>query len=242
MTWRGRLISFFPALAFSLIGASTVAFIVGPSLATGAWVLFQLYGFPLLCFRLHQWLAPLEEGVSRISSASYSAWYGAHQLQLLYVTFPALEKVLRLFPGVFSFWLRLWGARIGKRVYWTPQVEIIDRNLLEVGDGVIFGQQVILCSHYVIPRRNSVALFVKTIRIGSGAFIGAGSRIGPGAIIKEGSFLPYGSTIYPNRVVHASSDGTHAPAQAQSPGLRTHLDGSGGLTAKASQGIGPPRR
>ena len=62
-----------------------------------------------------------------------------HQLQVLYSAFPAL----RLVPGLYSAWLRLWGSRVGRAVYWTPQVKITDRGLLKVGDGVVFGHRVV---------------------------------------------------------------------------------------------------
>lgn len=44
--------------------------------------------------------------------------------------------VYLLIPGIFSCWLRLWGAKVGRDVYWTTRLEIADRSLLEIGDRI----------------------------------------------------------------------------------------------------------
>lgn len=143
-----------------------------------------------LAYRLHQRLWPLHQGLSRLDRPVYSPWWGAHQIQLFYDAFPALEALLRLIPGAYSAWLRAWGSRIGRRVHWTPRVDITDRGLLEVGDDVIFGHLVGCYAHVVDRRGGRLMLYSKPIRIGAGAFIGAGSRLGPGARIEPGSYLP----------------------------------------------------
>ncbi len=163
--------------------------------------IFFLYGFPVLVYRLHQQIYPLKNGISYLQGENYSPWWGSHQLQLIYIAFPALETLLRLVPGLFSIWLRLWGAQIGKQVYWTPGLEIADRGLLTIGDNVVFGHQVGLYSHIVKPRRDNLMLYLKPITIGDDSFIGAGSYIGPGATITAGSFLAAGSELYPNKTI-----------------------------------------
>src|SRR6266851_3058498 len=64
---------------------------------------------------------------------------------------PLLELFLQLTPGAFSLWLRLWGSRIGRRVHWTPRVEIADRSMLAVGDDVVFGHKVECYAHAIKP-------------------------------------------------------------------------------------------
>ena len=136
-------------------------------------------------------LWPLAEGRSRIDAPGYSPWWGGHQCQVMYTAFPALEAALRLVPGVYSAWLRLWGSRVGRGVYWTPLVEITDRALLEVGDGVVFGHRVACYAHLdQAARATGSSLYVRRIRIGDGALLGAGSRLGPGAHIDAGVALP----------------------------------------------------
>ncbi len=58
-----------------------------------------------------------------------------------------MEEILRLIPGLYSFWLRAWGSRVGKLTYWAPQTVILDRGFLEIGDHVIFGAGVRINPH-----------------------------------------------------------------------------------------------
>ena len=150
--------------------------------------LFILYLIPPFVFRIHGFIFPQLKGRSIISDAKvYSPWWGGHQVQLLYIAFPAFEAALRLFPGFYSAWLRLWGAKVGRRVYWTPRVEILDRNLMDIGDEVVFGHRVVCVSHVIDQTSDgSLLLYVKPIQIGDGVFIGAGSSIGPGCVIEAG--------------------------------------------------------
>ena len=198
MTLLSKLLSFFPSLTLGLAMFSLVYGLWEHRLWSLILCVFFLYGFPVLLYRLHTHVYPLKKGISYLQGADYSPWWGSHQLQAIYIAFPALETVLRLIPGVFSAWLRLWGAQIGKRVYWTPALEIADRGLLTIGDGVVFGHRVGMYSHIVKPRRGNLMLYLKPIVIGDGSFIGAGSYIGPGATITAGSYLEAGSEIYPN--------------------------------------------
>ena len=57
----------------------------------------------------------------------------------------------RLVPGLYSLWLRIWGSRVGRLVYWSPGLEVLDRSLLDVGDQVVFGIGVRLNPHVLMP-------------------------------------------------------------------------------------------
>ncbi len=158
-----------------------------------------LYLMPPLIFRLHNALYPLKKGVVSLSEKRYSSWWGGHQIQLLFIAFPALETLLRLIPGAYSAWLRLWGSRIGKRVYWTPSVQLVDRSLMEVGDDVTFGHEVDLCAHVVTRKKDNVRLLVSGITIGSGCLIGARTRLGPGVVVHSNVDLPYNTEGWINQ-------------------------------------------
>ena len=201
MTLLSKLLSFFPALTLGLAALSFLYGIWNHSLWSLILCLFFLYGLPVLVYRLHSAVYPLKSGISYLQDSDYSPWWGSHQLQVIYIAFPLLETLLRLIPGVFSGWLRLWGAQIGKHVYWTPALEIADRGLLTIGNGVVFGHRVGMYSHIVKPRRENLMLYLKPITIGDNSFIGAGSYIGPGATIAADSYLEAGSEIYPNATV-----------------------------------------
>jgi acetyltransferase-like isoleucine patch superfamily enzyme len=90
--------------------------------------------------------------------------------------------VVRVFVGtlfrgspMWTWYLRLNGARIGRGVY-INSLSISDHNLLEFGDGVIIGEGVHLSGHTV------EAGCVKTgrVRLGRGVTVGLGSMIGIG--------------------------------------------------------------
>lgn len=190
MTPMARLMSAWPWLFGAVI------------LACGWWapwaVPLVVYLLPPLLHRLHQRLFPLREGAAALNEATYPAWWGSHQLQLPFIAFPALEAVLRVL-GLYSPWLRLWGAKIGRGVYWTPLVEITDRPLLEIGDDVIIGHKCGFYAHAILPSGNRLLLVTRRIRIGKGAFLGAGSGFGPGAVVTEGAYLPFRSEVYPGK-------------------------------------------
>lgn len=163
--------------------------------------LLTIYGLPVIAYRCHQHFFPIQEGITYINDKEVSHWWISSQLQSLYFTFPVLETVLRLIPGLFSFWLRFWGAKIGKGVYWTPQIAIADRGLIEIGDHVFFGNWVVLVPHAATPKKNQLRLYVKKIYIGDHAFIGGWSRLGPGVVLEKGSVTNANSDVYPNQKV-----------------------------------------
>jgi hypothetical protein len=162
-------------------------------------LLTVFYVLPLLTYWLHHLFYPLKEGVSYLQNRTYTPWWGTHQIQLIYIAFPALETILRLIPGLFSLWLRLWGAKVGKGVYWTTRLEIGDRSLLDIGDSVVFGHGIGIYSHVVKPKKDNLMLYLKRVKIGDRAFIGAGCRFGPGVEIAPGSYLPVATDLYPNQ-------------------------------------------
>jgi hypothetical protein len=190
MTLRARLFGLFPALWLLAVLACALLLVMLPSLSSLLLLAFMLYLLPVLCFRVHDAVWPLVEGRSRIDAPGYSPWWGGHQFQVMYSAFPALEAALRLVPGLYSAWLRLWGSRVGRGVYWTPLVEITDRSLLDVGDGAVFGNRAACYGHLIKRRGDAMILYVRRIRVGAGVLLGAGSRLGPGARIDDGVDLP----------------------------------------------------
>ncbi len=199
MTLLSLALSLFPLTHFLLFLGFVISAFLSSTILTFFLLLFTavffLYLFPLLVFRVHNYFFPLGEGMSDLSAKSYSSWWGGHQIQTLFLTFPCLEGALRLVPGVYSFWLRCWGSQIGRRIYWTPRVEIVDRSLLVIGDDVIFGHLCALCSHAVVPKNGRVRLVVRKITIGNCALIGAESRIGAGANVPGNEVVPYGKVL-----------------------------------------------
>ena len=147
MTLRARAFGLFPAAWLATVGTCACFALIEPGVASVVALLAALYLVPVTCFRAHNALWPLVEGRSRLDTPEYSPWWGGHQFEIVYSAFPALEAALRLVPGAYSAWLRLWGSRIGRRVHWTPRLDITDRSLLEVGDDVVFGHLVACYAH-----------------------------------------------------------------------------------------------
>jgi acetyltransferase-like isoleucine patch superfamily enzyme len=94
----------------------------------------------------------------------------------------ALAGVLFRGSPVWTAYLRLNGARIGRRVY-VNTLSISDHNLLELGDDVVIGADVHVSGHTV------EAGVVKTagVRLGHGVTIGIGTTIGIDVEIGAGS-------------------------------------------------------
>lgn len=201
MTVRGRILALFPALIVTLSIACVVEFARHPGPAALLALAFVLYLFPVLAFRLHDVVCPLREGDFRLDVKEYSPWFGAHQFQLIYIAFPPLEALLRIVPGLYSAWLRLWGSRVGRGVYWTPRVEVLDRSLLDIGHGVVFGHLSGTSGHIIKPTREGLVLQIARVRVGDGSFVGGAGYIGPGARVEAGALVRAGTYVMPFETV-----------------------------------------
>ncbi len=192
MTILGRLAAYFPLLHLAGIAWSAIRLIQRPDIITVIMFLSIVYLIPPLLFRLYCLRYPVSFGRWILNAPQRCDWWIAHQFQMTYAAVPIFESVMRLVPGFYSAWLRLWGSRIGKRIYWTPLVEIVDRHMLRVGDDVVFGHRVI-CTSHIITRKASgdVILILRPPNIGAGTLIGARARIGPGVRIPERAVVPY---------------------------------------------------
>jgi hypothetical protein len=204
VTLRARLVALFPATWAILVLAAIVGFAREPGWAWLLVLLALVYLLPLACFRAHNALWPITEGRSRLDTEQYSPWWGGHQFQVIYTAFPGLEAALRLVPGLYSAWLRLWGSHVGRRVHWTPRIDITDRSLMEVGDDVVFGHLVACYAHVVLRRRDAMVLYVRRIRIGHRALLGFACRLGPGVRIDDGVVLPNRTDVFIGRHIRSN--------------------------------------
>ncbi len=201
MSLMGRAMSLYPTLILSLASGAVFWFAYRPSPLQPVALILILYVLPPITLRIHELFFPLRDGLSKLSDPKYSHWWGAHQIQVIYTALPQLEAVLRLIPGVYSAWLRLWGSRVGRKVYWTPNIEITDRGMVRIGDRVVFGHKCKLLGHAIKPKGGSVILYLRAIEIGNDVFIGAGSRLGPGAVIADGAYLPVLTDVHINKEI-----------------------------------------
>jgi serine acetyltransferase len=125
-----------------------------------------------------------------------------------WVRYMAALHLVRLLAGlllrgtpVWTAYLRLSGARIGKGVF-VNTLGLSDYNLLDLGDDVVIGADVHIAGHTV------EAGVVKTapVRLGAGVTVGVGSVIEIGVTAGEGcqigalSFVPKHTALAPGAV------------------------------------------
>ena len=169
-----------------------------------------LFLVPPVVVRLATAWKPLSTGVVDPGSAAFLYWWFTAQWQVIFARLPALEEMLRMVPGLYSLWLRLWGARVGALVYWSPGVVILDRPLVRIGSRVIFGTAARLNPHALAPVASGTGapqappgsvmrLYLAPITIGDDALIGASSQLLPGCEVAAGEVTP------PFRTIHAFS-------------------------------------
>ena len=188
-----------PLLHFLLCLAPLVLWLTGTFAAHGLWLVpIALYLLPPLVVRATLLLARPREGRIAVTAPGFLVWWFTAQWQVLFVRLPATEELLRLIPGAYSMWLRLWGARIGSLVYWAPGVAILDRPFLHIGRRVVFGMGVRVNPHVIAPLpEGDVGLHLATIEIGDGALIGGYSLLLPGSSVPAGAVTRPFRTLRP---------------------------------------------
>jgi hypothetical protein len=183
-------LGFLPLLHLVAVAAAAAWAPGGPAGRLAA-ALVVLYLLPPLAARAGAWLMPLPSGEVGTDEHGFLAWWLSAQWQVVFSRVRLLEEALRLVPGLYSAWLRLWGSRVGSLVYWSPGVELLDRGLVEIGDRVVFGAGVRLAGHVLLPGAEGRArLLVGPVKIGREALVGAYSVLVPGAEVLEGSSSP----------------------------------------------------
>jgi hypothetical protein len=176
-----------------------------------AWLsLAVLFVAPPLVVRTMTAFRPLPDGRFDVNSGAFLAWWFSAQWQVIFNRLPFLEELLRLFPGLYSLWLRCWGARVGRLVYWSPGLVILDRPLLHVGDRVVFGAGVRVNAHVLLPQGKQegngdggggtvgrMTLAVARVRIGSDVMVGGYSLLLAGATVADGQVTAPLRTLAP---------------------------------------------
>jgi hypothetical protein len=179
------LLNFFPLM--HVLALAAILFAGAPGSARAAAAVAGLYLAPPALARLVRKLAAVPEGRIALDTPGFLGWWATAQFQMIFNRLPLLEEALRLVPGLYSNWLRLWGSRIGRLTFWAPGVAVLDRGYLDIGDDVVFGAGVRLNGHVLLRNPDgALELALGRIRIGDGASIGgyslltAGTEIGAG--------------------------------------------------------------
>lgn len=116
--------------------------------------------------------------------------------------------VVRILVGTFfrssplwTWYLRLNGARIGKGVY-INSMSISDHNMLDFGDGVVIGESVHLSGHTVeggVVKTGYVRLG-RGVTVGLGSIVGIGVDVGDRCQIGALSVVPKNSSLEPGGI------------------------------------------
>jgi hypothetical protein len=190
VAWNRRLVmlglNFIP-LVHSI---ATLLLLLLPSASLTARIggsLVFLYFVPPLLARMILSAAPIPQGRVTIGSKPFFVWWFVFQLQVVFCRLPALEESLRLIPGLYSQWLRLWGARIGRFTYWSAGTLITDRSFLEIGDNVVLGAGVRLNPHVLAKGKDgALELILARVVIVDRAMVGGYSLLTAGTEIVDG--------------------------------------------------------
>ncbi|MGD9126551.1 MAG: hypothetical protein PVH19_04155, partial [Planctomycetia bacterium] len=127
---------------------------------------------------------PIRREKIPLGSRDFFVWWFCLSLQVLFCRFPFLEELLRLIPSCYSFWLRLWGAKIGKLTYWSAGTQILDRQFLQIGDNVTFGAGVKLNPHvFLSDEQGRTFLMLAPVKIGDRVNVGGYSLLVAGTEI-----------------------------------------------------------
>ncbi len=141
---------------------------------------------PLVALPIRKFFA-VGEGRFAPDSREFLVWWTLFNLQVIFCRLPLLEEVLRIVPGLYSAWLRLWGARIGRLTYWAPGTVILDRSFVHIGDDVAFGAGVRLNPHVMaVNDSGEKELILASVTIGNGAVVGGYSLLTAGTEIADG--------------------------------------------------------
>jgi hypothetical protein len=160
--------------------------------------LTALYLLPPMAVALARPRATLKGSRFSVDSPEFLRWWYTAQWQVVFSRFPQLEELLRMVPGLYSSWLRLWGAKIGRIVYWSPGMSVLDRPFVEIGNRVVIGAGARLSPHLLARGQDEITeLILATIIIGDDAMIGGHSLLPAGVWVAAGEQTPGGRPIAP---------------------------------------------
>lgn len=191
------LCNLLPLVLLAVIGASAWVAAEGGG-GRAALFAVQLYLFPALVARtvLALFGRPVGRGLQQDSRA-FRVWWVLMQLQMPFNRLPWLEEMLRLVPGLYPAWLRLWGGDVHPLSFWAPGAKVIDRPLIEVGAGAVIGAEAMIASHLARIDNGRFLTDVATVRIGAGAVVGGRASIGPGCVVEAGETVTAGLHLAP---------------------------------------------
>jgi hypothetical protein len=196
----------------SIVLGVVLAILLNP---TGAqlivFTLCWIYLLPALICRALILMLGRPVGTVDHSSSVFLYWWFLTQLQMIYARLPFLEEILRFFPGLYSLWLKIWGAKVSLFVYWSPGVPIADRYHINIGNRAIIGGGCRIGAHLIaLDKERKQRLTLAPVTIDSGAMVGLHAAVGPGCHVYADEIVPAGKLLKP---FYSIKDGRiHRPA------------------------------
>lgn len=197
------IVGLIPAMQVMLMAGIVIRGLLLSSPSMIGLFLVVVYLLPPIMWRILSPLIPVRMGASYLGvhTESVNGWFVSYQIQQIYNALPFLEAILKLIPGFYSAWLRLWGARIGKKVNWTCQSKVVDRPFVHIGDRCLIGNEAYLSAHAIKKKDDRYLLYLKEVSIGSDVVLSLQSIVGPGAIIGNRAFIMARAAVHPNMKV-----------------------------------------
>jgi acetyltransferase-like isoleucine patch superfamily enzyme len=115
---------------------------------------------------------------------------------------------------IWSIYLRLNGARVGRRVF-INSLAVVDHNLLEFADDVIIGDGAHVAGHTI----EDGLLKTARVRLGQGVTIGVGSVVGIG--VDAGSGCRVGALSVVPKFTRLDAGATYVGAPVRKLGVET---------------------
>ena len=128
----------------------------------------------------------------------YRLWWVLTQFQVIFNRFPVLEETLRLVPGLYNFWLNIWGGKVHLFAYWSPGAVVMDRYHINIGKAAVIGGYSGITGHII--SRNDAGQYILTtapVILCEGAILGAGAALSPGVIVEKNEVIPAGTILAP---------------------------------------------
>jgi acetyltransferase-like isoleucine patch superfamily enzyme len=189
---------FFPIFQIGLICLGLFDLMNNPTWSMLILLILFIYMLPPICWRFIKWSFGDIPTISYVgkNSPTGNLWLISYKLQYLFNSFPFFENILKFFPELYSSWLRLWGSKIGKKINWAPESNLVDRTHLILGDRLLIGNKTYITSHVIKKKDNKYLLFFKPVEVQSDSVISFSCTLGPGLFLPEKSFVKAFSVEY----------------------------------------------
>jgi acetyltransferase-like isoleucine patch superfamily enzyme len=178
---------------------------------------YLLFAFTLMVLsaiwtRLAGWRTPADVTLE-ISSLDPRLLAWVRSMVMLHVVRVLAGSMFRASP-MWSLYLRLNGARLGRRVF-INSLAVTDHNLLEFGDDVIIGDGAHIAGHTI----EDGLLKTARVRLGGGVTIGVGSVVGIG--VDAGSGCRVGALSVVPKFTRLEAGATYVGAPVRKIGMET---------------------